>query len=88
MALVKGFLAQSQKMGATPSVSATSPVGGEEEQAKDMCLLCEREFVVAGKVHTVTSLVLYTRRTSFTTCRAVPRPVLLCAGAVRAWLLR
>lgn len=49
MALVKGFLAQSQKMGVTPSASVTSPVGGEEEQAKDMCLLCEREFVVAGK---------------------------------------
>jgi len=70
MALVKGFLAQSQKMGATPSTSATSPVGGEEEQAKDMCLLCEREFVVAGKVHTVTSLVLYIRRTSFITCQS------------------
>jgi hypothetical protein len=53
MALVKGFLAQSQKMGVTPSASVTSPVGGEEEQAKDMCLLCEREFVVAGKVRTI-----------------------------------
>lgn len=45
MALVKSFLAESQNL-----KKAHAPADNEEEM-KDMCLLCEREFIVGGKVH-------------------------------------